>query len=298
MSPINISEIKNRVPMVQSAVKHVLKVDAGTQSTLDIIAASHGIKDFNTAKGLASTQYSAATNLGFDEHPCMMQQALGSFKSDAEAYEALIAFLHTVKKNMKWMLLKDGQPTGIREVSGDIPENELYAEIFLTGKTYSDLEFALEKAKQGIGSEYERAEDRNVSMSYRFSVSGKETNVLEDVSKYIVKNENDYAIIVKDKMVYESNDLSKATRECLPYTNDNREDLEGNALFLAQVEIADALLNDKLDYVFTYPATGSIMEIGLISEILAIWADDFENCFDDDPSSVEFTLYRLEKTLS
>jgi hypothetical protein len=283
MSTTNVEVMKERVPSVKDMILSVLKVRAGNQSTLDIIAVSNGIKDFNTAKGLSKQpQYSAQTNLGFDEYPCFMEEQLGTFESDHLAYEAMVSFLHKVKKNMKWVLLKDGQPTGIREVSGNIPEKGLYVEVMVTGKTLSDVEIALDIAKGEIESEFNRGSHRSESNSVDYVVSGSSFDVIAEAHDFVRTSDNEFLIVDEDKVLFATESLDEADTKWAQYLNDEVDGAEGVVSYLEQVELSDALENDEHKYFIVRSDSGVIDGQGEIMDALDEWSNGL----------VEFNVYR------
>lgn len=118
MPKLDVNAIKNRVPNVQAAIKSTLKVDAGVQNTLDIIAASLGFKDFHLVSSMSKMKYfDIRCNLGSTENPFYVVRDIGELSEDYQAKLAAENILMDCAQNQTWIIFKDGQPTEMQVIT-------------------------------------------------------------------------------------------------------------------------------------------------------------------------------------
>ena len=194
MSKIDLNEFKSRVPSVKDAIRKTLKVDAGTQSTLDIMASSHGFKDYHSVKSKGNLpHYELRANLGTREKPFYITLELGHFVDravvDMEARDALKG----CQQFQTWFLYCDGENTHAKYETAPTPERGLVYQIEVTGDTLDDVEMGIEEMTRRLDNVM--GFDRNETGSFSFRRAGEECNSIEDtLNDVAIKEGPDYMI--------------------------------------------------------------------------------------------------------
>jgi hypothetical protein len=189
------SQIEN----VKAAIKKVLKVDAKTGSVLEIQAACHGYKDFNTVKGLAKKDfYFAKANMGTRTKPFWIEKTLGQFEHYHEAMSKAEEVLVNCQDFIKWFIFKNDENTNSTIQSMPNPEKGFEYKITISGETISDIKSSLDEVKERIDNR--EVFDSNETSEFNFVRAGSEYDPMENVE--ISFNEN--YVIFDSKGVIES----------------------------------------------------------------------------------------------
>lgn len=179
MSKLDLNEFKSRVPSVKDAIRKTLKVDAGTQSAFDIMAASHGFKDYHSVKSKANLPYyELRANLGTREKPFHVTLDLGHYVDravvDIEARDALKG----CQQFQTWFLYCDGENTHTKYETTPAPDRGLVYQIEVTGDTLDDVEQGIEEVTSRLDNVV--GFDRNETSSFSFRRAGEEYDFTED----------------------------------------------------------------------------------------------------------------------
>lgn len=148
---INIKrQFKDRLQQVVVCVKDKLNRDIGVSNAYDIMAVSQGIKDYQTAKGLANKPfYTVRSNIGHKDAPMWIVENIGYIESVNEANIQARGIVEQCKISLDWELFSDEQPTNSTYKSKPRSEitiqiNELFASIRKIDPTWNEEKMAEE----------------------------------------------------------------------------------------------------------------------------------------------------------
>lgn len=173
MSKTDLSSIKSRKAAVQDVIRKTLKVDAGTQNTYDIIAASMGYAHFHAIKAASNLPfYELKANLGTAQKPFYITLEVGRWLQLVDAEATAREILADCQTFQTWWLYRDDENTHIKIETSPQPEQGLVYQIELTGKTMSDIEDSLDEVARRLDNVM--GFDDNETGSFRFQRAGEE----------------------------------------------------------------------------------------------------------------------------
>lgn len=246
---IDIQEqFKNRLTPVVACIKDKLRKDVGTSNAYDIMAVSQGIKDYQTAKGLANKPfYTLRTNIGTKENPMWIIENLGHLEENGEAQYKANLIANKCNISLKWDLYRDDKHADYTYYSEPTVDKGLLCNITLTSNDLVGLEDALHEVKRLISEGNEEGFNKNETSSFDFDVFGEEY-VLG--AEFDIESYDDFAII-DDNGIYNSNDdQDEVEGNFLEYINnrticgDTTEDLVGDTLYLCNEVTMEDLVFD------------------------------------------------------
>lgn len=261
MTQLTLDQVKTQIPVLQAAIKKVLKVSAGKQSAYHIFAVSHGFTNDQHMKAeLAKSPYSITTNLGTVNNPCMINHELGLFLEDFRATQEAEAFLRSCQKNLEWELMKNGDPTGKYIQSITRPEQGLHLIIEIEDDNKEKMLQELE----GIVSLVKGGNYHEGGNNFSFTLSGEEYDVINDITCLA----EDKSFIIFDSNGIIASDNSTDFIANIWKDSDNAiEEWSGNIIHAELVELSEALENDEQVYHAISRQSGTIYS-GEIMDIL------------------------------
>lgn len=246
MSKIDLKEFKHLLPAVKQQIKGRLKVNAGTQSAYDIMAASRGYKDYHCVKAEAEKPYyDLRLNMGNREFPCWVSLEVGHCDSLGAAEVIAWEKLDSCQQFQKWALYRDGEDTGVKLQTAPKPTIGVVYQIQITGKTLSDAEAALDDIRRKL--DYQEGFDRNESGSYHFARVGAEVSAFDVFEDLDVEMASDY-VLVDEHSILASSDDEGEIKEYLEVTH---SDIGSWTSYLAMcVQISLDVLVENADNMF------------------------------------------------
>lgn len=179
MSKTDLNEFKSVLPAVKKMIRNTLKVDAGSQNALDIVAASRGYSGYHQVKAISNLpHYELRANMGSREKPFFVTLEVGHWLERSDADLEARDVLKGCQQFQTWLLYRDGENTHIKyETAPEIEKGFVY-QIEVEGHTLDDVEQALDEVNRRLDNV--AGFDRNETGSFSFRRAGEEYDFTED----------------------------------------------------------------------------------------------------------------------
>jgi len=289
---INIqTQFKERLTPVVACIKDKLHRDVGTSNAYDIIAAAQGIKDYQTAKGLAKKPfYTLRANIGSADAPMWIIENIGYLEEDnGDAQYQANLIRNRCNIALEWKLYCDDKFIDYTYTSEPTPKKGRLCVITITGDTDLEIELGLEEVKNKIAAGNEEGLAQNDSGSYEFDVFGDEVAGGEE---FHIDINNDFAIIDVKSIYYacdDEDDIDAYFQEYIEQGTIEGEEteLEGDTLYLCQQVTMKEVTEDR-DYL-----ESTFIAVPTIDGESAIVLGDTDELLENMDEDFSYYLYKV-----